>query len=129
LPPEIDSDGGGATHSKEEKLTQVELSEVIASPWKDLARAKEAGEDESLKFEVNHIEVELHTTSKRSTELKSEGRGTLKFLVEIGASISGAESNRTAQSHLIQLNLTPLKKNDDNKKSAKFQKTMLSAGQ
>ena len=116
-------------HSNEEKLTQVELSEVIASLRKDLVRAMEAGEDESLKFEVNHIEVELHTTIERSTELKSEGKGALKFLVEIGASLSGAESNRTAQSHLIRMNLTPLKKNDDNKTSAKFQKTMLSAGQ
>ena len=94
---------------QDEKIKQVELSEVIQSLRKEISAAMDAGRDEALQFDVNHIEVELQTTIERDTEVKSEGKGTLKFLVEIGASLSGGETNKTAHSHLIRLNLTPLK--------------------
>jgi len=87
---------------------KVELTEVLQALRKDLAGAMEAGKGQPLGFDVNHIEVELCTVIEKSDEIQTEGKGTLKFFVEIGAAVRGSERNTSSRIHRIRLQLTPV---------------------
>jgi len=108
---------------------RVALAEVIKGLRKEIAEAMDAGEDASLQFEVNHIEIELQTIIEKNATVESEVKGALKFLVEVGAGLKGSETNRTAQGHLIRLNVTPLKRGTEKRDGEESQRVSLASRQ
>jgi len=76
------------------------LKEVMDSLRQQMAEAIQAGEAEEFRFDVEKIEVELHTQIERS----SEAGGKINFWVtELG--VGGA--SKDASGHVLRFELKP----------------------
>lgn len=81
------------------------LVEVMHSLRQQMAEAIAAGVAEELRFDVEQVEVELHTQIERSTE----AGGKINFWVtEIGV---GGES-KNVSSHILRFRLKPVSKGE-----------------
>lgn len=82
-------------------VAEIELSQMIIGLRKELARAQDEGEGESIQFLVNETELELQV------KMAHKGEAGIKFYV-----ISAGGGGSTEQSQKIRIKLQPVTKID-----------------
>jgi hypothetical protein len=86
-----------------------QLVEIIAALRSDLEAAIAEGVGKSVKFDLDEIEVELHTQITKTGDLKINGGVEFKILgFELGsAGVEGTGSYSKENAHTIRLKLKP----------------------
>lgn len=86
-----------------------QLVEVVAALRNDLEAAIAEGKDKTIKFDLEEVEVELHTQITKSGDLKVNGGVEFKILgFEVGsAGVEGTGSYSKENTHTIRLKLKP----------------------
>lgn len=84
---------------------KLELAEVVKALRRELYEAKQDGAGESLRFNVNSVDVEFETAVEFDGSV--EGGGKIKFFVfDADTKVSGEYKNATT--HKIKLSLEPV---------------------
>ena len=86
-----------------------QLVEIVAALRSDIEAAIAEGVNKNVKFDLDEIEVELHTQITKSGDLKINGGVEFKVLgFEVGsAEIEGTGSYSKEDTHTIRLKLKP----------------------
>ena len=86
-----------------------QLVEVITALRSDLEMAVKEGEGKNIRFDLDEIEVELHTQITKSGDLAVNGGVEFKILgFEVGsAGLEGSGSYSKETTHTIHLKLKP----------------------
>jgi hypothetical protein len=86
-------------------MKKLELAEVIKALRDELYKAKQTGAGETLRFNVNSVDVEFETAVEYVGS--AEAGGKIKFFVfDVDAKASGEYKNATT--HKIKLSLQPV---------------------
>lgn len=92
-----------------------QLVEIVAALRSDIEAAIAEGVNKNVKFDLDEIEVELHTQITKSGDLKINGGVEFKVLgFEVGsAEIEGTGSYSKEDTHTIRLKLKPKLETED----------------
>lgn len=93
-----------------------QLVEIVAALRSDIEAAIAEGMNKNVKFDLDEIEVELHTQITKTGDLKINGGVEFKVLgFEVGsAGVEGTGSYSKEDAHTIRLKLKPKVKNPEN---------------
>lgn len=90
----------------------LELAEVIQALRQELITAQQQGQSESIKFNLNSVEVELETVVEKEIGGKADGK--VKFwVIEAGGELSGKYKNAAKQKIKLSLDAVEIVKNPD----------------
>jgi hypothetical protein len=86
-------------------MKKLELAEVIQALRKELYTAKQTSNGETIRFNVNSVDVEFETAVEYV--LDGEAGGKIKFFV-FDADAKGSAEYKNATTHKIKLSLQPV---------------------
>ena len=96
-------------------MAEIELSQMIIDLRKELARAQDEGEGESIQFLVNETVLELQV------KMAQKGEAGIKFYV-----ISAGGGGSSEQSQKILIKLQPVTRIDANNSSISWKSSLFS---
>jgi len=85
---------------------KLNLAEVIQELRQSLVTASAHGEAETIRFNVNSVEVELQMVVEKTGSLTGKGKFNFWVLGDVGAEASATYKN--SATHKIKLNLQPV---------------------
>ncbi len=94
--------------------TTLELADVITGLRKELIKAQQEGDGESIRFNVNNVEVELETVVTK----EADGKLGVKFLV-VDANAGGKYQNASKQKIKLSLEAVEIIENADGTKTTR----------
>lgn len=91
-------------------MKKLELAEVIKALREELYQAKQTGEGEAIRFNVNSVDIEFETAIEYVGS--AEAGGKIKFFVfDVDAKASAGYKNATT--HKIKLSMKPVDNKGD----------------
>lgn len=93
----------------------LELAEVIQALRQELITAQQQGQSETIKFNLNSVEVELETVVEK--EIDGKAGGKVKFwVVDANAELNGKYKHAAKQKIKLSLEAVEIVKNPDGTK-------------
>jgi hypothetical protein len=92
-------------------MKKLELAEVIKALRTELYKAKQNAEGETIRFNVNSVDVEFETAVEYV--LDGEAGGKIKFFV-FDVDAKGSAEYKNATTHKIKLSLKPVDEENPN---------------
>jgi len=103
---------------------KLNLAEVIQELRQSLVTASAHGEVETIRFNVNSVEVELQMVVEKTGSLTGKGKFNFWVLGDVGAEASATYKN--SATHKIKLNLQPVDVKNPDPQTGEPSKILLS---
>ncbi|NOV29040.1 trypco2 family protein [Methylomonas sp. ZR1] len=103
---------------------KLNLAEVIQELRQSLVTASAHGEAETIRFNVNSVEVELQMVVEKTGSLTGKGKFNFWVLGDVGAEASATYKN--SATHKIKFNLQPVDVKNPDPQTGEPSKLLLS---